>query len=233
MRYPTISSNEMERLSVRLLDGETSEIEGSTKWIGASPDLELADLDEAVGSIRKAWEAGYQHLSTPKARDEMEGKAALLLYGGLASTPVDVLDDPGFWRYVTARLWWFVDWREEAIDPMNEWAKYRVYVDGRNHADCVTVRMYLRGRLATEGGVPALAHEIEEAADLWRSHIVRVRTSYSPFLTAGLLRQQMADRMTTNPLRAYARRLNRLASNVVLRTYADDQIVDGLLDELR
>ena len=38
--------------------------------------------------------------------------------------------------------------------------------------------------------------------------------------------------MTTKPLRAYARRLNRLSTNIVLDVY-DDVDADELIEELR
>jgi hypothetical protein len=68
---------------------------------------------------------------------------------------------------------------------------------------------------------------------LWRSHILRVRTSYAPALAAALVHRQ-ADpnrRMTTEQLREFVKRVNRVASNVVLLLYDEGQ-AETLLNEL-
>ena len=158
------------------------------------------------------------------------------------------MDDPGFWRYLTvAHLSAFTIWRQpSAFKPVDgevdggdsapgpEFNKYRTYVDGRNHAECVPLRMFIRGRLASDAGDPDLAAAAKEMTDIWRSHIVRVRTSYWPHLAAAYMRQQKDEhkRLNTDDIREQAKRLNRLNSNIVIIPNSNDE-ADEYLENLR
>ena len=233
MSHPTIAPDSLDRLGPDLLAGGSQDVARAVKWVGASPEVDLSALDRLIPVLEAELEA---FVSSEEASDKdlFEGRAAEKLHRALAHLPIDVLDNPGFWRFVSvAKLWWLARWREQVTHDKGEWEKFRVYVDGRRSSECVALRMFIRGRIAAEAGDPSLAHAVPQATDLWRSHIVRVRTSYIPTLAGELLKHQVGDRrMPTNDLREFAKRLNRLASNVVIDTY-DASEVDPLLEELR
>lgn len=232
MSHPTIAPDALDRLGPELLAGRQPDIGGAVKWVGTSPEVDLAPLAALSPELEADLEA-FRSSKDARDKDLFEGRAAEKLHAALEDLPVDVLDNPGFWRYVSVtRLWWLARWREQPTHDRGEWEKFRIYVDGRRSSECVALRMFIRGRIAAEAGDPALAHAVPEATDLWRSHIVRVRTSYIPVLAGELLKHQVRDRMPTNDLREFAKRLNRLASNVVIDTY-DASEVDPLLEELR
>jgi len=235
MRYPTLTPDEVERLTHELLGEHGHEVDATraVKWVGSGADVDLGPMLAMVQSLRSDL-AEFQDSDHAGAKDRFEGRASTLIHAALIDVPIDVLDDPGFWRYVSmVHLWWFAHWREQKTFDGGDYRKIRVYVDGKRHAECIPLRMYLRGRIASDAGDPELASAAAEATDLWRSHIVRVRTSYSPELAAELVRRQADDerRMATDPLRAYAKRINRVASNVALSTY-DRAQVEQLLDDL-
>jgi hypothetical protein len=96
----------------------------------------------------------------------------------------------------------------------------------------VILRTFLRGQIALEHGQYDLAWAIPKGTDFWRSHIIRVRTGAVPAVSRAFVREQLADRMPSGPLRAYARRLNRLRTNVVLEVFDDDD-AESLCRELR
>ncbi len=58
----------------------------------------------------------------------------------------DILDDPGFWRYLSlAHYRSFIRWRERGAFADG---KFELYVDGRTATECVLTRMYDRGASA-------------------------------------------------------------------------------------
>ncbi|MCY4638117.1 MAG: hypothetical protein OXG04_27095 [Acidobacteria bacterium] len=164
------------------------------------------DLDETARDARK---------------EEREAEAAPLLHDALSIVDVEVLDDPGFWRYLSLALFWdFIRWRETKAFARGNYLRY---VDGKSSNECVLTRMYLRG--AAVGGLPFAEHAsvLPKATDFWRSHVVRVRTGTAPSLVRALVDMQRQHRLPTDPLRQFAKALNRTWSNVVLSIYDDDE----------
>lgn len=235
MRYPTLPPHEVDRLLSELLASCPRDVDPTraVKWVGMGPDLDLAPIERAVDELRARFEAAGDRESG-HARDSLEGQGALLLAQALSGVPYEVLDDPGFWRYLSlTHLWWFVKWRHQETFDEGDLTKARVYVDGRKNTECVPLRMYLRGRIALDVNDDTIATAASDAVDLWRSHILRVRISYVPDLAAELVRQQ-ADperRMPTEQLRKYVKRINRVGSNLVLPLYTAGH-AKALLDEL-
>ena len=80
----------------------------------------------------------------------------------------------------------------------------------------------------------SLTAGLQHGSDFWRSHVLRVRTGTAPELTRALVEMQKDDdrRLATDPLRAYARRLNRVWTNVNLNLLDKDQ-ASALIEELR
>lgn len=232
MKHPSISLDEVRRIAAERLQGSDVDVSGSVKWVGDGASLDLEPIKAAAAQIDGDLDAFVASGNSDK--DAFEGAAAVPLYAALAPLSLDVLDDQGFWRYLSmAHLWTLTTWREPAFRKEEaEWSKYRVYIDGRRQSECVALRMYLRARIAERDGDFSLATDIPEATDLWRSHIVRVRTSYSPVLAQAILEEQRAARMNTEDVRAFAKRIQRVASNVVLHLYEPDEAA-SLVTELR
>lgn len=227
--YPTISLDECKRIVGLLLDEQEVNVDDAIKWVGPE-EVDVQAFEPIAQELKRdltVFEGGGS-----SDKDAFEGVAAAKLHAGLRHLPLAVLDDPGFWRYLSVGLFWDVIVWREAGAFQKEWQDYRRYIDGTKQSECVPLRMYLRGQIALRDGDYGLASAVPEATDLWRSHIVRVRTSYSPVLAQGLLRMQRDDRLPTTPLRELAKRIRRVSSNVVLHLYEDGE-VDQLLEELR
>ena len=173
--------------------------------------------------------ADLDDTATDAAREQCEAEAAPLLHHALCDVDVEVLDDPGFWRFLSLDLFWdFIRWREaKAFGRGN----YLRYVDGRSSNECVLTRMYLRA--AAVGGLPfaEYASVLPKATDFWRSHVVRVRTGTAPSLVRAFVDMQRQRRLPTDPLRQFAKALNRTWSNVVLSIYDDE--AQALVEEIR
>jgi hypothetical protein len=230
VKYPSVSLDDLEHVSGQLLQDASTNIESSIRWVGDGDEIDLTAITALGRTI--AVELAQLDPQPPTVGDEAEGKHAGDVHAALVDIPLRILDDPGFWRYLGAtHLWSFTVARQRSTFETGDWMKYRKYVDGRTRAECVPLRMFIRGQIALRGLDYSLASAVSAATDLWRSHIVRIRTSYSPVLAQGLIRQQVPTKMSTDDLREHAKRITRVASNVLLHLY-DEKEVDTLLAEL-
>ena len=127
-------------------------------------------------------------------------------------------------------FWWYAEWRQESSFVLG--GAYAQYVDGKNSSECVILRTYLRGQIATEAGDPKLASVIPKAGDFWRSHIVRVSNWQFPGVVNAFVKFQEQKRLIARPdLGLLARKLNRRRSNLVLTKYNPKEATE-LLEEL-
>lgn len=229
MKYPTISLSDTEGLVPDLLRGETADLQAAVRWVGEGAEIDLGPLSSLAKQIANEI-AGFGG-SAPKP-DDYEGRQCGGIHLALRDLPLPVLDDPGFWRYLAlVHFWELITWREPKALSTGDWARIRPYVDGTAPTECIPLRMFIRGQIAWDGSSHELASAVPDATDFWRSHIVRVRTGYSPVLAQAFVRLQRDRRMATFPLRQFAKRINRVASNVLLHTY-DDAKAEELLAEL-
>ena len=218
----------------------------AVKWWGEGDSLDTEILDEArldVEALLRGDETAVLD------RDQIEGKAACRLYQALIDAQVETvtLDDPGFWRYVAlAHVWNLVTWRQPAafaVDHPEDGAlepkeSFKKYVDGHNSRECLPTRMYLR--VNALGGLDhaQLAWAVRGSTDFWRSHILRVKAGEHPPLVRAVVRRQAdaATRLLTDPLRAFAKELNRTLTNLVpalLTDEAADELVGALWERQR
>jgi hypothetical protein len=230
MKYPTIPNGDLAKAVSQLRAGQAS-IDGLVKLVGRGAEPDLPDV-AAVSEEMKSALNDFLNGPHPNDQDSFEGAQSRLVYELLGGMETHILDDPGFWAWVSlCHFWWLVTWREgHAFEK--EPAKWLLYIDGTRPAECVLLRMFLRGQIAAHAGDPALASCLPRATDFWRSHITRVSTGRKPEIAAALIRSQANDKLTTDPLRRFARRLNRMSTNVVLETY-DKADADALIAELR
>lgn len=231
MRYPTIGRSRATEAARTLLSGARPDFESYVQVLGAGEDLEQAALEDLAATVASGL-AEFRKTRNSD-RDLLEGHLTSAVHAALVRFPIEVRDDPGFWRFLSVRyLWDFIVWRESNTFESGDPAKYLKYIDGTAPAECVAMRMYLRGQIALENGSYELAWAVPKGTDFWRSHILRVRTSSAPVISRAFVREQATSRMATDELRDYARRLNRLRTNLVLNVY-DRNEAEDLIKELR
>lgn len=227
MRYPILTRSKTEGLARDLVRGDhTPNWELERSWIGSGLEIDLDPIGETMTQMRTAFEQrdAKGASSTPEA---FEGRFAGDVHRALRELPIEALDDPGFWRYLSlAEFWWFVAIREAGAIARGN---VMTYVDGGK--ECVPFRMFLRGQAVRDGDDYALAGALPRSADFWRSHVLRVRTGTAPPLARAFARLQLQRSMTSDEVRPFARRMNRLWTNVVFHTWSDDDC-DQLLAEL-
>ena len=229
MRYPTIRRDRCADLAQRMWKGEHPALEPVVEWVGEGDDVDL----DCVRQAAQMMAVDLDDAATDATREQREAEAAPLLHDALYVVDVQVLDDPGFWRYLSLVLFWdFVRWRETRAFKRENYLKY---VDGISSTECVLTRMYLRA--AAVGGLPfaEYASALPRAADFWRSHVLRVRTGTVPSLVRAFVDMQRQRRLRTDALRQFAKALNRTWSNVVLSVYDDEEaqvLVEATRDQV-
>ena len=252
MKYPMISRSATLRIAEARIVARTgadhpwmedlgSDLADVTKWWGEGADLDITPLEDAHCQIRPL-------VDRPDAgaldRDQIEGKAACVLYRALGDTGTNpaALDDPGFWRYVClAHLWNFAAWRESrafagwrsAESSAEAPTRFKPYVDGHMPHECVPVRMFLRVKAL--GGLQheSLAWAVRGGTDFWRSHILRVKVGEYPSIVRAMVRRQADEetRLRTDDVRQFAKDLNRTLTNLV-PLLLDDAGAADLVGEL-
>lgn len=230
MRYPTLTSARSNELAALLVTGEAPSVDAVATWRGDGESVDLESLDTVLEEGRKRLDEIGPDPSHTSDKEPFEGELAIGVFAVLHEIPTEVLDDPGFWRYLAlSRFWWYISWRE--AEPLAK-GNVATYTDATRNTEQIPLRLYLRAK-AVAAGEPGLAKDLKKCADFWRSHVIRVRTGTAvPLASAFAEMQRGSLRLPTSRLRAYARRLNRTWTNVHLGLY-DAQRAKELIQELR
>jgi hypothetical protein len=171
-----------------------------------------------------------QSASAPEL-EVLEGKICGAVHAAIDQLPIEILDDPEFWSYLSIRYFWrFVLMREHKSmtklrgiaarpaadrteDEESADTPLRRYFDG-NDPYQIPLRLYVRAQAIRNGDDYSLGSAVKSGTDFWRSHVVRVSTSYYPPLSRALAQAQAERPLSTTSLRATARRINRYRANM-------------------
>ena len=226
MRYPYLTLSACRELAHQRLAGDDPAVDSRAEWVGQGVDADLSRIHKAAERLSETI-----HVRPPnRDRDLIEGRMSRVLYEALECVPAEVLDDPGFWRYLSLKYFWgFIAWRQESAFANGNHMKY---VDGEKSTECVLTRMYLR--VAAVGGLEhaRMASAIPKSTDFWRSHVIRVRTGTAPPLARALAVMQRDSRLATSEIRELAKALSRTWTNVLVTIYTDEE-ARALIKELR
>lgn len=214
-----------------------ADLDDTVSWLGDTPELDTELLRAARHEIEQTARDEADRLDL----DQIEGKAACVLYGALseAGAPVEALAEAGFWRYVTlVHLWNFCVLRQPSAFAASDEARqsHKQYIDGELSHLCVPSRMFLRVK-ALGGLENAMRDEaawaVRGGTDFWRSHILRVKAGEHPPIVRAMVKRQSAQetRLRTGPLREFAKELNRTLTNIV-PSLLDDDDADRLVGRL-
>jgi hypothetical protein len=232
VKYPVLDSIQVKEALPSILAGEAYSADAVCRWVD-SPDgdgsrVDLDALDAALAPVLVDLDSHIAANGTGGDKEPLEGRLAAAVYVVLSALPPEVLDDRGFWNYLAvSRFAAFTRWREaDAIDAGNG----GTYFDVARAAEHVPLRLFLRA--GAVNGDAELAAGIPKSTDFWRSHVTRVRTGSAVPLATAFAQMQKDDRLATDELRDFARRLNRTWTNVALGL-ADIDDSTALVAELR
>jgi hypothetical protein len=152
-------------------------------------------------------------IKSQTGKDGLEGLLSVKFYEDLSTLPSSVLTSPGFWRYLAAwEMFDFIEWRDGVGCSLKSYGA----ASTTPTMDCVPLRIFVRGQISTSAA-PDDPMSIAGIAgtDVWRSHVLRVRTAREPAVAKALLQAWERGDAKTDVVRDVAKRLQRLRSNVV------------------
>jgi hypothetical protein len=242
MSYPVMNSDSIARFVEVLAasGGRPTQKQLDAFWAdhcaeNASPyQVDIRSITALVREIEEALRTEH----TPRAAEMLEGRFAGRLHEVLVECPIEVLDDHEFWTYLAVvHFWRFILVREQksfeaaskgsraALDddssPSEEHVPFRRYFDGTDVYQ-IPLRMFIRAQAVESDGDYSLTEAVSDGTDFWRSHVIRVSTSYWPPLSRALVRRQADERLGTTELRKAAKTLNRYRANMYPAAYDDD-----------
>jgi hypothetical protein len=229
VRYRTLSRGDARRVRGHLIKSEDFNLDQIGEAVGEGENLNLT-------AVKRVASTAAAEVSGGTNSEEVEQRFSGDIYLALRHVPVEVRDDPGFWRWITlGSLLTFTRIRDPkfGIEALGA---------GSNQTDILACRMFLRGQvsrvpasdgtldfsLATSPGI--MSH------DFWQSHVLRRTTGAEiAFAQALIARQSNADtRMTTNELRPFVRdSINRKKRTLATFLMSHDEAAVYLNDEHR
>lgn len=216
MRYRALTVAQAHEIVEALAAGSDFGVDAVALERGDGEPLDERPLLAVINSFQESLDECGVSVDT----EVFEGQLAAALHPWFTSVPIEVLDDPAFWRYLAVKhFWWFTAHRE--AEPILR-GNFNNLVDATRPAEQIPLRLFLRTRSVDVDGDVDLAGALAQSTDFWRSHITRVRLGSAPIVARTFAEAKLADndkRLTTNPLRRVARRLNRTWANTNLDMY--------------
>jgi len=187
------------------------------------------EIEDALAGVMETWRnEDLTQFESQIKRDGLEGVLAVVLHEGLKGLPASVLTDRDFWRYCAAYMYDFIVWRQPTTTVSALYPYFGVKSDSLGAADCVPQRMFGRAHIVLAASHPGEPDPYElakfGAADVWISHILRVRNSYAPLVVRELLDGVRDGRLKTDTIREVAKDLKRVRSNVLFEVLEAEDV---------
>lgn len=216
---------------------------------GSAVDV-LSVVDALMDDIQNRFSA--DKAAHQKQPDGLEGALCGCIFQQLSGLPVAVLTSVGFWRYLATRpeMFEFIVWRDQDLKqpgkiPGN--ASFGLTAPNSIDRDTVPWRMFNRALISVKAASVNGKSPMETAeyagSEMWKSHIMRVKTSFAPAYVAEVLSSlQSANGLKPSDIREsggnrtglnFPRRITRLNTNIVAETLGPDQAAQTVRRELQ
>jgi hypothetical protein len=231
MQYPTVSLHSYQRFinEYRQNSPLRDKPEGVLRGQGEDP---LNRVRPELLRLIDDWKKTIKKIGDSSAKkEELEGELSSQLFRVLESLPVSMLTDSDFWRYISSEYFFeFTLWRDGEACALASFGASSSSVN----FDCVPFRMFNRGLIAftiTED-INDLEYAHIPGTDLWRSHILRVLTSYSASMSQAILDEYKEGKLPTAVVRDVAKSLRKSRANIVFEVLDLDQSAEILAREI-
>jgi hypothetical protein len=231
MQYPTVSLHSYQRFinEFRQNSPLRDKPEGVLRGQGEDP---LNRVRPELLRLIDDWKKTIKKIGDSSAKkEELEGELSSQLFRVLESLPVTMLTDSDFWRYISSEYFFeFTLWRDGQACALASFGASSSSVN----FDCVPFRMFNRGLIAftiTED-INDLDYAHIPGTDLWRSHILRVLTSYSASMSQAILDEYKKGNLPTAVVRDVAKSLRKSRANIVFEVLDLDQSAEILTREI-
>ncbi|KMO75870.1 hypothetical protein [Mycolicibacterium obuense] len=235
--YQAVTKADTAAYVVGRQDGSLSANDYKVTFRGSQADDFVDEVEDALERVLAGWrarDASKDRLD--QARDELEGQLSQELHIGFEHLPASVLTDKDFWRFCSAYLYDFIVWRQ----PSNAVTALLPYFGAASNGlgrECVPHRMFDRAQIVKTGG--DLAGDPDPyslarfgAADVWKSHILRVANGNAPVVVREMLTDVKTGKLKTHVVRTFVKNLRRARSNVLFEVLNQPQARD-LVDRER
>jgi len=246
MSYQTIPSKTIAEVTKSKIQNEDIRHFFQTQ----QPDKDEIDLNEIklLSEVIKKNVQDFDPSGTKssEARDEFEAEIAQSLHEVLKKIDVEILDDPGFWAYLTFHFFW--DWVYWSQKPtFNAFMEkgtddYRNYVSGTDSSRCVVLRTFLRGKLTYEA---TGSYELSKWSDLgrsggsfWTDEVLARSNWHLPKMLSKVLEKFATDDDFKvgkgKPIRRFSLMLGRRRASLLLHSLTDketEELFNELLEE--
>jgi hypothetical protein len=231
MQYPTVSLHSYQRFinEYRQNSPLRDKPEGVLRGQGEEP---LNRVRAELLRIVDEWKKSIKKIGDSSAKkEELEAELSSQLFRILESLPVTMLTDSDFWRFLSSEYFFeFTLWRDGESCALASFGASSATVN----FDCVPFRMFNRGLIAFT--ISEDMNELEYAhipgTDLWRSHILRVLTSYSSSMSQAILDEYKAGNLPTAVVRDVAKSLRKSRANVVFEVLELEEAIEILNREI-
>jgi hypothetical protein len=231
MQYPTVSLHSYQRFinEYRQNSPLRDKPEGVLRGQGEEP---LNRVRAELLRIVDEWKKSIKKIGDSSAKkEELEAELSSQLFRILESLPVTMLTDSDFWRFLSSEYFFeFTLWRDGESCALASFGASSATVN----FDCVPFRMFNRGLIAFT--ISEDINELEYAhipgTDLWRSHILRVLTSYSSSMSQAILDEYKAGNLPTAVVRDVAKSLRKSRANVVFEVLELEEAIEILNREI-
>ncbi len=214
MQYPTVSLHSYQRFinEYRQNSPLRDKPEGVMRGQGEEP---LNRIRAELLRIVDEWKKSIKKIGDSSAKkEELEAELSSQLFRILETLPVTMLTDSDFWRFLSSEYFFeFTLWRDGESCALASFGASSATVN----FDCVPFRMFNRGLIAftISDDINELDYAHIPGTDLWRSHILRVLTSYSSSMSQAILDEYKAGNLPTAVVRDVAKSLRKSRANVV------------------
>lgn len=212
-------------------DGSLGAHDLKVSYRGAEAEDFVDEIEEALERILTGWRSrDASKYTSDQARDELEGQLSAELHEGIAHLPASVLTDKDFWRFCSAYLYDFVVWRQPSKTVTAFLPYFGAATNGLGR-ECVPHRMFDRAHIAKVGGDFAgdsdpYALARFGAADVWKSHVLRVANGNAPVVVREMLTDVKTGKLKTDVVRPFVKNLRRVRANVLFEVLDQHQARD-------
>jgi hypothetical protein len=220
MTYPIVSKKDVVAYVEGRSSGQLTPHDLEPKYRGDNSEDWVEQVNDTLEKILQEWRSQKSDSATSSTKsDALEGNLAVTLYKGLQSLPARILTDRDFWRYASVYLYDFIVWRQPAQSATAMLAYFGAASNGLGR-DCVPHRMFNRARITDIGGTAAgdadpFAMAKFGAADVWKSHILRVANGNAPLVVHEMLTDVNQGKLKTDLVRPVVKNMRRVRANVL------------------
>ena len=232
MKIPVLSEQEIGEFVSSMIEGEN--YEPRVAYLGGEDTLKESDFEELVNSLHKSFSSARKTLgkSQTKRVEQLEVELGAKLRDFFHENNVEIFYEPGFWSYLSFRCREIILWRLPEKNPNGLKTNFVQKHSPSELRNAFLPRVLARS-LIVEG-----EEELEGyiAQDFWQSHILRVKTGFSPVLSKQFAKAVLHNKIGVDLQRSAAKRIRSIRSNVLFEILDEQQareLVDAVLGNRR